>query len=170
MRVPALRHLRPLPLVGLALSLIASCSPRGFNQRTAPASGVRNDTQTSTMEAECKLNDKRMNSVLAPVYASYWKNTRVDLYRAIAKAYADVKPECLGYYAGARYSTDKDGFGSTLFNKIARLGSRFPELLTDPGIVFRLDEFISFATPQAAAEPDPWKMRTAFAEHLESTQ
>lgn len=59
--------------------------------------------------------------------------------------------------------------GTRAFAELKRLNVKFTPLIVDPGIVFRIDEFIAFAEKQRHTDTDPWVLRNQFSESLGKT-
>jgi Flp pilus assembly pilin Flp len=66
--------------------------------------------------------------------------------------------------AEARYGAE---IGLASLGKIrGALGARYEVLVSDPGIVMRLDDFLAFAAKQDLASMAPWELRELYSKHL----
>ena len=73
----------------------------------------------------------------------------------------------LKYWGGREATAERNyqKYGKALLQRLEALDPRYGDLIADPGIVIRLDDFENFAksSPQKL---DAWKMREAFRDHL----
>ncbi|MES2768158.1 MAG: hypothetical protein V4596_03350 [Bdellovibrionota bacterium] len=56
--------------------------------------------------------------------------------------------------------------GVTAFEKLNTLNHKFAQLIVDPGVVLRLDEFIRFVKQKKLLSTDPWEAREVFSKSL----
>ena len=116
-------------------------------------------------ERSLNLDPKELKAIKSKKVLDIWtggKFTRSSYYRLVSKK---IKPHYEGYLR-LRY---RNFYGVDLASRIRKLGERFLELVTDPGIISYLSDFERFVNknyPKASDRVNPWAIRRAFSEHM----
>lgn len=86
------------------------------------------------------------------------RETRIELLQRKADILPDLEYWGRGYYGKAT--------ADLATSKLKAVDDRFVKLIVDPGIVFRMDDFIAFVKKQNLADLDPWLARQRFRNAL----
>jgi hypothetical protein len=165
-RVPSSKPLVALkPVAEVGAKTPAATKPPVQTVESATAGPVKLDGASATQAAQVAPGSRKDGDWLGGVQSSQQliasmkdaKSPRVAIYQESLKR---SSPEAL---ATQRYG---DPIGPDALKKLSALGKPFADLIADPGVVMRVDDFVAFASKLDVSKMGAWDLREAYSQHL----